>query len=310
MTVGLVLRIDAKCAHVEIDGVVHQLPLRGRLFEDQGHEKRPIAPGDRVQVTLPQESSSGAIDSVLPRTSRLSRRASGESEREQVIAANVSRVLIVMPAREPAFDPLMVDRVLAAAERENLEAILVVSKIDRDTKQQAPPWIDLYRGLGYTVYPTSTLPEQATAESLATLRELIHQGATVLCGPSGAGKSSLINTLVPGVNLRVGALGKLRQGQHTTTHAQLIPLPGGGYILDTPGVRGFGLWSTNTQELCFYFRDIKALAPGCGYSNCTHRSEPDCAVRGKIHASRQRSYEVLFDELTRANEREVAIGAL
>jgi ribosome biogenesis GTPase len=297
MTTGLVLRIDAKCAHIEIDGAVHQLPLRGRLFEAPGHEKRPLAPGDRVQVTLPDAGSSGAIDAVLPRSNRLSRAAAGQGAREQVIAANVSRVFIVMPVREPAFDPLLVDRVLAAAEREQLDVDLVLSKIDCDKKNQAQGWVDLYRGLGYAVHPTSTLAGHETAATLLALRERIHHGLTVLCGPSGAGKSSLINALVPGVNLRVGALGKLRQGQHTTTSAQLVRLPGGGYVLDTPGVRGFMLWCTNTQELGFYFRDIKALAAKCGYSNCTHRTEPQCAVRGAVPASRLRSYHMLFDEL-------------
>ncbi len=300
MTVGLVLRIDAKFAHVEIDGAVHQLPFRGRLFEDQGHEKRPFAPGDRVQVTVPSAGSSGAIDAVLPRTSRFSRRASGEAEREQVIAANVTLVLVVMPAREPAFDPLLTDRVLAAAEREDLEVALVVSKIDRDTKHEAEPWIELYRGMGYTVYPTSTLAGHATDDTLAALRTRIHVGITVLCGPSGAGKSTLINALVPGVSLRVGDLGKLRQGQHTTTSAQLVPLPGGGYVLDTPGVRGFHLWQINAQELGFYFRDMKDLAQKCGYRNCSHRTEVDCAVRGNMHASRLRSYHLLLDEIKRS----------
>jgi ribosome biogenesis GTPase len=296
MTVGLVLRIDAKCVHVEIDGSVHQLPLRGRLFEEPSYAKQPIAPGDRVELTLPSAGSGGAIDRVLPRGSRFSRRAAGEAPREQVVAANVARVVIVMPVREPPFDALLVDRLLAAAERESLEAVLVVSKIDLDEAGRAPAWIELYRELGYSVLPTSVRGEHTTEASLADLRARIHSGITVLCGPSGAGKSSLINALVPGVDLRVGALGKLRQGQHTTTHAQLVPLPGGGHVLDTPGVRSFRLFAVNAQEIAFYFRDIKALAPQCAYRNCTHRTEPGCAVRGRVAPTRLRSYHHLHEE--------------
>lgn len=274
-----------------------QLPLRGRLFEGATTAKRPIAVGDRVEVT--REGDAGAIDAVLPRQSQLSRRASGEESREQVMAANITLLLTVMPAREPTFDPLLVDRMLAAAERENLRAVLVVTKIDRDKKGQAAEWIELYRGLGYEVHPTCTLPGQETTEALAALSALLHANTTVLCGPSGAGKSSLINTLVPGINLRVGALGKLRQGQHTTTSTQLVPLPGGGFVLDTPGVRSFSLWSVNTQEIGFYFRDIKARSPHCGFRNCTHRNEPDCGVREHVAPSRLRSYLTLFDEVVR-----------
>lgn len=296
MPEGRVLRIDAKCAHVLVDGATLQLPLRGRLFEGQSLAKRPVAVGDVVQLS----DSNDAIDAVMPRQSQLSRRAAGEDEREQVIAANVTLLLVVMPARDPSFDPLLVDRMFAAAEREHLRAVLVVSKIDRDKKQQAQEWIALYRGLGYEVHPTCTLPDHETKDSLAALEQLLHTNTTVLCGPSGAGKSSLINRLVPGVTLRVGALGKLKQGQHTTTFTQLVPLPGGGFVLDTPGVRSFALWSVGTQELGFYFRDIKARATQCGYRNCTHRAEPDCAVRDHVAPSRLRSYLTLFEEATRA----------
>src|SRR5690606_13592136 len=169
---------------------------------------------DRVEVTLAE--GGGAIDAVLPRTNRLGRRAAGEDGREQVLAANLSLVLIVMPVREPTFDPLLVDRILAATEREGIEAALVISKIDRAPPAQTEKWAELYRSLGYPVYPTSVAPGHRTDATLEELRARLHAGVTVLCGPSGAGKSSLVNAIVPGVNLRVGSLGKLRQGKHTT----------------------------------------------------------------------------------------------
>ncbi|MEZ5964426.1 MAG: ribosome small subunit-dependent GTPase A [Planctomycetota bacterium] len=303
MTVGLVLSIDAKCAHVEVDGAVHRLPLRGRLFEGASREKRPLAPGDRVDVTLAADAEGSAIDAVRPRRNRLARRAAGEEDREQVIAANVDLVLVVMPVREPPFDPLLVDRILAACERDRLTAVVVLTKLDRDKKGEAAAWLQIYRDLGYQAYTTSTAPGHITSDSLDALRTHIHAGTTVLCGPSGAGKSTLVNTLVPGTDLRVGALGKLRQGQHTTTRAELVPLPGGGHVIDTPGVRAFALWGVNTQEIAFYFRDVAACAGGCAYRNCSHRDEPDCAVRGHVHQSRLRSYHLLFEEVVRHEAR-------
>jgi len=303
MTVALVLSIDAKVAHVEVDGAIHKLPLRGRLFEAASDEKRPVAPGDRVEVTLGATADGSAIDAVLPRRNRLARRAAGEADREQVVAANIDLVLVVMPVRDPTFDPLLVDRILAACERDSLPAALVVSKIDRDSKGQAQAWLDLYLGLGYETFATSTRPEHETTPSLDALRTRIHAGTTVLCGPSGAGKSTLVNTLVPGAALRVGEIGKLRQGQHTTTRTELVPLPGGGHLIDTPGVRAFGLWGVNTQEIGFYFRDVRDRAPGCAYRNCTHRDEPSCAVRDHVAPSRLRSYQALFQEVVRQNAR-------
>ena len=299
MPEGLILRVDAKIAHVQVGDQVLQLPLRGRLFDGASSEKRPLAVGDRVALTVEADHLGSAIDAVLPRQSRLSRRSAGEDGREQVIAANVTHVLIVTALREPTFEAALVDRILVAAERESLPATLVLTKVDRDKRGDAEQWTTLYRGLGYDVHVTSVTPGHETTASLEALRDLLHRNLTVLCGPSGAGKSTLINKLVPGVQLRTGAVGKIQQGKHTTTHTQLVPLPGGGHVLDTPGIRNFGLFGVNTQEIAFYFRDIKAHAGKCGYSNCSHRREPDCAVRAAVDPSRLRSYEMLLAEVER-----------
>ncbi len=302
MPEGLILRVDAKVAHVQMGEQVLQLPLRGRLFDGPSTEKRPLAVGDRVAVTVGEGNAGSAIDAVLPRTSRLSRRAAGEDGREQVVAANVTHVLVVSALREPTFEAPLVDRILAAAERESLQATLVLTKLDRDRRGDALRWSELYRSLGYDVHATSVSEGQQTTASLDALRDLLHRNLTVLCGPSGAGKSTLINTLVPGVQLRTGDVGKIRQGKHTTTHTQLVPLPGGGHVLDTPGVRSFGLFGVNTQEIAFYFRDIRAHAPRCAFTNCSHRNEPECAVRDAVDPSRLRSYELLLAEVERQEE--------
>lgn len=295
---GLVLRIDAKVCHVEIDGQRHQLPLRGRLFESG--ERRPVAVGDRVEVMIAKEG--GVIESVLPRTSKLSRRSAKEGEHEQVIAANISKVLVVSSIREPNFHPLLVDRIFAGAERQNLPVALVLTKMDRDRRGEAQGWIELYRSLGYEVYPCSIHPGKTTDETLEMLASLLHANVSVLSGLSGAGKSSLINYLHPGLDLRIGSLSRIRQGKHTTTSTQLISLPGGGHVLDTPGIRNFNLFSISTQELSFYFREFREHLRNCAYRDCAHLQEADCAVQaalaaGEIHPSRFQSYQHIYSDV-------------
>ncbi len=294
---GLVLRIDARLCHVEIDGERAALPLRGRLFETPSHEKKPIAVGDRVLVR--QDEQGGAIEAVLPRQSQLHRRAAGEGERAQVVAANVTLVLAVAALREPPLQPELIDGVLCAAGRAQIPAALVLTKVDLDREGAAQRWTDLYRGLGYPVYPLCLLPGHESREAIVELATALHRNRTVLCGLSGVGKSSLLNAVVPGCDLRVGSLSHIRQGKHTTAHTELIPLPGGGHVLDTPGVRAFHLFHTGAQELQFLFPELAPLLPCCGYRNCLHQDEPDCAVLaarrdGRIADSRYRSYRLML----------------
>lgn len=289
------------------------LPLAGRLFEERSHEKRPVAVGDRVKIGRVGSGGdgTGAIEEVLPRRTTLARRGAGEDERAQVIAANVDLAMIVSALREPPLQPLLIDRILAASAREGIEACVVLTKLDRDKRNTADAWRALYEGLGYRVLCTSIAPGKETTDSLAEVRELLRTNVSVLTGLSGAGKSSLLNTLEPGLDLRVGSLGKIRTGKHTTTHTQLIALPGGGHVLDTPGIRNFGLFGTAPQELTFYFREMKDLVGQCAYRNCSHRDEPDCAVRaaaeaGTLAPSRWESYQHILAELEETERRESA----
>jgi len=293
--------------HVEVDGKTLALPLRGRLFETPSHQVRPVAVGDRVKITLDADAQGGAIDEVLPRTSQLVRASSRDQRKEQVIAANVTLVMVVAAVREPALRPELVDRIFAGAEREEIDAVLCLTKMDLDRKQQADHWTQLYRGVGYPVFQTSVEDGQETDAfegALDRLRELLHQNVTVLSGASGVGKSSLINTLVPGLDLRIGSLGRIRQGKHTITHTRLVPLPGGGHVVDTPGIRNFGLRHLLPIDLSFCFREIKPYVNQCGYRDCTHTVEPDCAVLAalaadKIQPTRYESYKLMLADLSR-----------
>lgn len=296
------MRIDAKIVHVEIGGRTLKLTLRGRLFEEQGLEKRPIAVGDRVLVDLDAEGG-GTVDEVLPRRSRLVRETSGEGGREQVLAANVTLVLAVNAISEPTFQPELLDRILAGAMREGIDAAVVFTKTDRDRKGIAPELEACYQRIGYRVFLTSIHGDAADGLAFTELRQLMARNETVVCGPSGAGKSSLINRLQPGLDLKVGTLGRIKQGRHTTTHTQLVPLPGGGHVLDTPGIRSFGLLGLTRQETPFLFREFTPLIGKCPYRDCSHLVEADCAVRlavdeGRIALSRFQSYRTLVQSIS------------
>lgn len=300
---GLVLRIDAKVCHVEIDGERRTLPLAGKLFEERSHEKRPLAVGDRIRLDV----TGNAIDAVLPRSTQLHRRAASEGEdRAQVMAANITLALAVSSVAEPPFQPELVDGVLAAAARAKIPSALVLTKIDRDKKGLVAHWQNVYGPVGCRVIATSTAAGHATTAAFAELAELLHQNRTVLCGLSGVGKSTLLNTVIPGLSLRTGALNHIRQGKHTTTHTELIPLPGGGHVLDTPGIRSFHLFHVGAQETQFLFPEIATLLPQCEYRNCLHTEEPGCAVlaakaSGAIAASRHASYLAMLQAAQRGD---------
>ncbi|MBL8734134.1 MAG: ribosome small subunit-dependent GTPase A [Planctomycetes bacterium] len=298
---GLVLRIDAKVCHVEVDGERRQLPLAGKLFEVKTHEKRPLAVGDRIVL----DATGQAIDAVLPRSSQLHRRAASEGEEQaQVLAANLTHVLAVQSVASPPFQPELVDGVLAAAARERIPATLVLSKIDLDPAA-AKRWSAVYAHAGVHLVATSTAAGHETTAANAELARLLHENRSVVVGLSGAGKSSLLNRLLPGITLRTGDLNHIRQGRHTTTHTELLPLPGGGHVLDTPGVRNFHLFCVGSQEMQFLFPEIAARLPQCEYRSCLHDGEARCAVQqavaaGEIPASRFQSYRTMLHDALQA----------
>lgn len=267
------------------------MPLAGKLFEQKTHEKRPLAVGDFVLL----DPTGQVIDQVLPRSSQLHRRAATEGEHQaQVLAANITHVIAVASVKSPPFQPELVDGVLAAAAREGIPATLVLTKIDL-AKKAAEKWAAIYTSANVAVLLTCTVEGKRTEEALAAVAKLLHNNKSVVIGLSGAGKSTLLNAVVPGVKLRTGHLNHIQQGRHTTTHTELLALPGGGHVLDTPGVRNFHLFCTGSQELQFLFPEIAAKLPQCAYRSCLHDGEQDCAVQaahtaGEIADTRYQSY--------------------
>lgn len=301
--IGLVLRIDAKTCLVEVAGARHALPLRGKLFEGRGRSKGLIAVGDRVRVTL--AGNEGAIEEILPRSSLLVRKAAGDrggslEEREHLIAANISKVIVVASLRDPKFQPELVDRILAGAERAGISAALVLTKADLMEPEKARSIADIYSELGYEVFVTSVTSAGTSSAELDRLSTLVHTNTSVLCGASGIGKSTLLNRIVPGSKLRVGEVSRVKLGRHTTSHTELVPLEGGGHVLDTPGIRGFELFAVEPTEIGALFPEIRDRAVQCAFRDCRHLVEPKCAVRaalerGEIAPSRYESYRAMLE---------------
>ncbi|HEX3051764.1 MAG TPA: ribosome small subunit-dependent GTPase A [Aggregatilineaceae bacterium] len=255
----------------------------------------PVAIGDRVYF-IEAPGSSGLIVEVAERRNKLSRLSSGPRPIEQVIVANVDQIIPVFAARNPAPKWALLDRYLAAAESAGIPSVIVITKSDqlRPQDHSLIDVIELYRRIGYRVLLTSTV----TGEGLDEFAYVIESSASVMIGKSGVGKSSLLNAVQPGLGLRVNAVSEATgKGKHTTTHLEMFPLDSGGSIVDTPGMREFGLWADpDAGGLAHLFVEMRPSIGACRFGlDCTHDHEPGCAIKqaveqGDIAEMRYHSY--------------------
>jgi ribosome biogenesis GTPase len=300
---AVVVRQDAHGCVVRSDeGEERWCSVRGRV-----HLAGPltatttVAVGDRVRVR-PAGRDAGTVDEVLPRRSVLARPEPDRGRRknvlrQHVLAANVDQVVVVASAADPPFDTGLVDRVLTVAEWSRLDATVVVNKADLAPAE--PPELATYRRLGYEAISTSAV----TGLGIDDLRRALAGRASVVTGHSGVGKSSLLNAVEPGLALAVGRLNRVTgRGRQTTAAAVLVPLSGGGAVIDTPGVREFGLYNVPLPEVTWLFRDLREVAPRCRFGNCLHRGDPGCAVAaaveaGEVAAWRYASYLRLLETM-------------
>ncbi len=265
--------------------------LRGKL------KRRPrtgdlVAVGDWVRFRrLPD--GTGVIEAIEPRVRALSRKApTPRGEYEQVIIANPDQAVIVFAAAQPEPKLGMLDRFLVITEKQEIPALIVVNKVDLTGLDAAREIFGLYEDLGYPVLYTSAI----TGQGLDAFKDALRGKISVLVGPSGVGKSSLLNAIQPGLGLAVRAVSRATgEGRHTTTVRHMVPLEGGGYVADTPGLKALALWDIEPEELDGYFPEMRALVPYCQFNNCSHIDEPGCAVlkaveEGRIHPSRYASY--------------------
>jgi ribosome biogenesis GTPase len=281
-------------------GIERDTSLRGRLKQEGLQDAAlKLAVGDRVTIEQAEAGGGWAISAIHPRTSSLSRRSPGTGYTERVVAANVDQVVVVFAMVKPEPHPRMLDRFLTIAEANDLTARIVINKVDLASEDAARERFRAYETAGYAMHYTSTKARRGLDE----LREALHDRVSVFSGPSGVGKSSLLNALFPGLSLRVGEISEsVNKGRHTTVGAFMHPLPNGGYVVDTPGLREVGMWGIQASELDRCFPEIRALRDECRFADCTHSMEPDCAVRAAVEAGtldreRYESYLKLREEL-------------
>lgn len=282
------------------DGAEHEASLRGRLKQDNAPK---LAVGDRVTIE-PGDRGEWAIAAIHPRISSLVRRAPGSRAGERVVAANVDQVVVVFALAKPEPHVRMLDRFLTIAESNDLAARIVINKIDLASEDAARTRFAAYERAGYPLHLTSTRARLG----LDDLRAALDGRTSAVTGPSGVGKSSLLNALYPGLSLRVGEISaSVNKGRHITVGAYLHPLPGGGYVVDTPGLREVGMWGIPSGDVDRCFPELRALRDDCRFADCTHRAEPDCAVRaavesGAVDRARYESYVKLREELEAAEK--------
>ncbi len=287
---GRVLKIAGGIYDVDTSDGLHRASLRGRVKQT---DSRIVSVGDLVE--LESTADEPRIAKLLPRKSALTRHGVAK-RREQVIVANVDQVMVVAADRSPNPDIFMIDRLFALATLSEIESCLVVNKTDlSDTFSHE---IEVYEKVGFDIFRTSA----HSGDGLEDLSKRLEGRITVLTGQSGVGKSSLLNALIPGLDLRVGKIGKRKgRGRHTTVSSALYPYPQGGYVADTPGLQYVALWNVDPGDVAGGFSEIAVIGQGCRFADCRHRSEPDCAVHqnvenGNIETHRYKSYLALLDE--------------
>lgn len=283
----------------------------------------PIVVGDVVTLEVTDEpKKEGVIVDRQPRRTKLSRKVfTGAREVEQIVAANIDHLVIVSSVAQPPLRPGLIDRYLVAAAKGDLAPIICINKSDllhvatseaaavveperERLLDQVAEVKNLYEQLGYPVILTSA----KTGEGIETLRQFLRETTAIFAGHSGVGKSSLLKVLHPGMEVKVAEVNpRTGRGRHTTTAAELVPLPGGGYVIDTPGIRQFSLWDVTPADVRRAFVEIAEWGRQCRFNDCSHTVEPECAVReavasGRIHPRRYETFLSLQQEITTEEE--------
>ncbi len=299
---GLVIKNTGSWVTVRLDdGSTVNCKMRGVLRLKGMRCTNPVAVGDLVQVE-DKAGDAPVVGAIEPRKNYIIRRASNLSKEFQIIAANLDQAVLVVTLTNPVTSTTFIDRFLATAEAYQVPAVIAFNKTDLlvtdELMQQLDELVAIYEAIGYRVVTMSA----TTGDGAEKLREVLSGKLSLLSGNSGVGKSSIINLLIPEANVRVGDVSHTHhKGMHTTTFSELLDLPGGGAIIDTPGVKAFGTIDFERAEVAHYFPEIFRISSDCRFNNCTHTHEPGCAVlaaveNGEVARSRFVSYLSILDE--------------
>lgn len=281
------------------DGRHYECRIKGKFRTKGIRTTNPIAVGDRVEFELEPDQESAVISALEPRRNYIIRKSINLSKQAQILGANLDQAILVVTLASPPTSLGFIDRFLVTAEAYSVPAALVFNKLDLFSEEGLEileEYVSIYSELGYPCYEVSALE----GTNIDQLRDLLRDKVTLVSGHSGVGKSSLINAIAPGSQLRTGSISDWSdKGKHTTTFAEMLPLPFGGYLIDTPGIRELGIVDIERAELSHFFPEMRALLNACRFHNCRHVNEPGCAVldaleAGDIQPSRYESYLSIY----------------
>ena len=306
---GLVIKNTGSWYSVLTDeGDVVESKIKGNFRLKGIRSTNPVAVGDRVNITVNKEGTA-FITEILDRRNYIIRKSPNLSKQSHIIAANVDQVLLIVTVNYPETSTTFIDRFLASAEAYRIPVVLVFNKTDLlndDERRYQEMMVNLYETIGYKCMQISaTLPD-----TLSLMEPLLKDKITLFSGNSGVGKSTLLNQLVPGVNLKTAEISDAHNtGMHTTTFSEMLRLPFGGWAIDTPGIKGFGTFDMEPEEICGYFKEIFRFSKDCKFANCTHTHEPNCAVRKAVEEhyiseSRYNSYLSMLEDKEEGKYRE------
>jgi ribosome biogenesis GTPase len=281
--IGLVVRVYGLFYTVSFDGRAVNCTLRGKIRQAREGEKRytnPIAVGDRVICSLNPDGT-GSIDDVCERANVFSRKDKGRNRREDIIATNLDQIIVIQSFIKPRLNLRFVDRILVRAHKEKIPALLCVNKSDLADRKAVKYVKEYYAGTGIQTLFTSALK----GTNMGAFKKSVEGRMSILVGNSGAGKTSMLNRLYPGLNLRISEVSESTgKGRHTTTNVQMIEIDDSTRIIDTPGLREFGLMDIEPHMLEKYFPEFHACSGRCAYQPCSHDHEPNCEIKKMVEA--------------------------